>query len=344
MKNKYFKKTHYEHAYGFLKKIHKEVFTKEMISTGSDPSYMEFMETCMRRFSSDNDEASLMNFMNIYFHLYHIKQSGEKFYYLTPNISARLARTTINVDTYFLKSPFREIFVQIEPGLFFINDTDGSKVPVEGFYVYLKDFGEYKQIRIMACSLLSPTPEIPFNDANFYFHAELYPGKLKDQLEKYIETEVEKQREKLKRYDLSKNIDHLGEFATFIFNILLYITSKNSDLTVWNPIDFEKKINNLKSSSKKKKLEQRAQKATSHKFIVIGANVQDKNNDMEQIQKAGGIGNWKLNHKVRVSGHWRAQWYGSKKGNTRYADTIWIDDYEKGPEFSDIISPKFIVK
>lgn len=341
----YLKKTHYESAYGFLSNMYNgDVFPKQIFNLGPDPTYAEFVETCLKSLSPTNNEADMANFMNIYFHLYHMKQCADKIYYVTPDLSARLAQTSINVDSYFLKSPFREIYVQIDPGLFYIHDIDGSKVSVEGFYVHFREYETYKHIRVMACSLLEPTANIPFNDANFYFRMEIPSGKLKDALKEHMENEVEKKKNFLKRSDIFKNIGYLEEFAAYIFNILLYITSKNPDLSVYKPVDFQQKIDRLRSASKKRKLEKRAQKASTHRIIVIGANVKDKNNDMEEIQKAGGIGNWKLSHKVRVSGHWRAQWYGSEKDNTRHAETIWIDDYEKGPEFSDIISPKFIVK
>lgn len=344
MRDTFFKKTHYECAWTYLESIHTDTFTQEMLNTGKDPTYEDFATSSLSALSHNGDVASIVNYLNIYFHIYQMRQSGEKIYYVTPDLSARLAQTTINIDTYFLKSPFREIFVQIDSGLFFINDTNETRVPVQGFYVYLRDFNKYKQIRVMATSLLKPTPLIPFNDANFYYHIEISPGKLYNQLQKYIENEVEPKKKSLKRFDLAKNIDHLEEFTAFVFNVLLYITSKNPDLTNYIPTDYNQRLKNLKSASKKRKLKQRAQKSTSHRIIIIGASIQDKNNDMEKIQKAGGIGNWKLKNKIRVSGHWRAQWYGSEKDNTRHAESIWIDDYDKGPEFSETVTSKFIVK
>lgn len=343
MKDKFFNKTHYEYSYEFLNKAGGFKFFATL-NLDPDSSYADFVVECLKHFSVEDNESQWVNFLNIFFHLYHMKQSGEKIYYITPNLSARLAQTSINIDSYFLKSPFREIFVQIDPGLFFINDVDSSKVPVEGFYIYFRDFGTYKQLRIIACSLLKPVPGIPFNDSIFYFHIEFSPGKLKDQLKKYIETEIKSKKDKLERFDIYKNIDYMEEFISFVLNVLLYITSKNTDLTSIIPIDYAQRTKSLKSASKIRKLEQRAQKSTTHKIIVIGAGIQDKNNDIEKIQKAGGVGIWKLNHKIRVSGHWRIQWYGSEKDNTQHAESIWIDDYNKGPEFSELISPKFVVK
>ena len=345
MKNdKIFDKTHYELVCHHLDKARKGLFTEDMLSSGDDPEYGAFSMKALESIPNYYDDGVMTNYLNVYFHIYHMKKSGDKIYYITPELSVRLAQTSLNVDTFFLKSPFREIFVQIDPGLFFINDVEGKKVPVTGFYVYLKDFEKHKQIRVMACSLHKPTPEIPLNDTNFYFHMEFESGKLKDELRKYIDTKVMPELTDIKRFGAGNNIDYLEDFGAFALNVLLYITSRKSDLTDVDPFDFESKLLGLKSASKKNKVKKRAEKASTCRIIVIGQGIQDKNNDIEKIQKAGGIGKWKLQSKVRVSGHWRTQWYGSKKEGTRYADQIFIDDYNKGPEYADMVNTKYVVK
>lgn len=343
-KEKIFNKTHYECTWRFLSKLRPGIFTPEMIDCGSDPTYDEFALKSVDSVINLGTHAQIANYLNIFFHLYHMKQAYEKIYYVTPELSARLAQTSINVDSYFLKSPFREIFVQIDSGLFYINDISGIRVPVQGFYVYLRDFVEYKMLRVMACSVLEPTDKIPFNDANFYFKVIIRSGKLNDVLKKFIKNQIEPELKGLQSYDLANNIDHLEEFTAFVFNVLLYITSKKPCLSNLEPVNYKDRLQNVKSASKRQKLEKRAAKANTHRIIVIGEGIQDRNNDIEKIRSAGGIGLWKLKNKVRVSGHWRTQWYGSEKGGTRRAEQIFIDDYTKGPEFSDAISSKYLVK
>lgn len=342
-KEKMFNKTHYESAWRYLDARCPGVFTPEIRSSGPDPTYDEFFTKIIdSAFNLDN--VNIVSYTNILFHLYHMKQSCEKIYYVTPELSARLAQTSLNIDSYFLKSPFREIYVAIDPGLFSINDISGIRVPVQGFYIYLRDFGDYKQIRVMACSLLKPTPAIPFNDTSFYFHVEINPGKLQSQLRYYMKTKIEPELEELANYDAANNIDYLEEFTAYAFNVLLYITSKRPHLTNYEPINYRERLKNITSSSKRRKLEKRAKKANTHRIIVIGDGIQDKNNDMEQIRKAGGVGLWKLKNKIRVAGYWRTQWYGSDKDGTRHNKQIFIDDYEKGPEFAETISSKYLVK
>jgi len=345
MKNdKIFDKTHYELVCYHLNKAREGMFTKEMLSCGDDPDFKYFSIRAIDSIPNYYDDAVMTNYLNVYFHMYHMKKSGSQIYYVTPELSARLAQTSLNIDTFFLKSPFREIYVQIDPGLFYIYDAEGKKVPVTGFYVYLKDFGSHKQIRVMACSLHKPTPEIPLNDTNFYFHMELGPGKLKDELRKYIETKVMPELENIERFGAGNNIDYLEEFGAFALNVLLYITSRKPDISNTDPYDFASKLQGLKSTSKRNKFEKRAAKASTCRIIVIGQGINDKNNDMDKIQKAGGVGKWKLQNKIRVPGHWRMQWYGSEKDGTKYAEQIFIDDYSKGPDHADVVNTKHIVK
>jgi hypothetical protein len=342
--NKYFTKTHYEHAIRHLETVAPTLLVQRMLDIGHDPTYQQFCMAALEGLEHLDSRQMKNHFLNVYFHMYQMKNNAEQIYYITPELSARLAQTNCNSDTYFLRSPFREIYIQIEPGLFYINDLEGGKSPVDGFYVYLRDYEGLKHIRVMACSLLKPTPDIPFNDATFYFHIEMEPGKIQDRLKVYLENEIKRKKEKLDQYDTYKNVDHLGEFAQFVFNTLMYITSKSPDVVDQEPFDFDKRIKSLKNKTKKRKLEQRKEKATSKNIIIVGSKIKDKNNDMLGIKRAGGIGKWKLDHKVKVEAHWRTQWYGSKKEGTRYKDNIWIDNYEKGPEYAEILTSKHVVK
>ncbi len=341
---KYFTKTHYELAIKHLETVAPTILVQNMLDIGFDPTFKQFCNATSSIFTEFDSPARISHFYNTYFHMYQMKNNADQIYYITPELSARLAQTNCNTDAYFLRSPFREIFIQIDPGLFSINDIDGSKHPVNGFYVYLRDFNTEKHIRVMACSLLKPTPDIPFNDTTFYFHIEMQPGKIQDQLKIYIENETKRKKEEVDKYDLYKNVDHLEEFAKFVFNTLLYITSKKPDLKNHDPLDFDARLKNIKNKTKKRKLEQRKEKATNKRFIIVGSNIKDKNNDITRIKQAGGVGKWKLDHKIRVEAHWRTQWYGSEKKGNRHCDNIWIDDYDRGPEFAETITSKHVVK
>jgi hypothetical protein len=191
----------------------------------------------------------------------------------------------------------------------------------------------------MACSLKKPSPERSFNETTFYFRLELYPGKVRDQVKKYLENKIKNDTEYLNKFGGIRNIDYFEDFAYFILNSLLYITSKNPDLSNYNPINVKSKLQGLKSSAKKRKLEQKASKVSSYRIIVVGDNIKNDANDFEAIQdrRCG-----KLTVRVLVSGHWRAQWYGNDKD--RHTEIIWIEPYTKGPELADVINSRFVVK
>ena len=338
------KKTHYEVALDFLRKQYSEGFPEEILALGKDPTYNEFGQILSSLYTYMN-EYELLNAVNVMFHLYHMRYHGEKIYYVTPDLSIKLAQTSLSVDSYFLKCPFREIHVQIEPGLFHINDVDGRKVSINGFYVnFREEEGDKKFVRIMASSLLKPTPKYKFNDSNFYFRLELGPGKIRPQVKKYIKENIEASDKSdiLKKFDLYKNIDHFEEFAFFIFNALLYITSQNSNQIVQEPQDFKKREKEVKTKKGRLKLAKKIGRETLQRVIIIGDSTED--NKINEVKKWGGVGAWKLKNRVHVSGYWRTQWYGSKKDNSQHSKIIWVNDYEKGPEFAELIKSKYFVK
>jgi hypothetical protein len=103
----------------------------------------------------------------------------------------------------------------------------------------------------------------------------------------------------------------------------------------------KRKLKNLKSKAKKRKIEQKASKASTYHIIVVGAKLKNNNDFYEEVQNKR-LNLRQLKSRVLVSGHWRAQWYGSEK--ERYTETIWIEPYFKGPEMANVINSRYIVK
>lgn len=340
------RKTHYEEARDFLKSHCSSLFPEEILSLGPNPNYDDFYIAFLKSEGISVGSPEIVNTVNVLYHMYHLNKTGEKIYYLTSDLTARLASTSINVDSHFLKCPFSEIYVQIEPGLFYINDYDMKKVSVDGFYINYRESGNSKIFRIMASSLLKPTSQIPFNDTHCYFKIEIEPGSIKSQIKNFCKYNLDpyKKYDSLKKFIPHDNIDYIEEFAFFVFNTLLYITSYKGDLIIKEPPDVGKRLKEIKSNKALKKFEKRISKTSLQRIIILGSSIKDKDNSFNSIQRANGIGTWKLKNKVRVSGYWRTQKYGSLKDNTQHTKIIWIDDYEKGPEFADVINSKYIVK
>lgn len=336
MKKDELAKSHYELFKDYLSRTDVIRILKNS-SLSSDPTYEEFFRTLYPTGLSDDVQAQAVYEANILFHAYHMQTSGEKLYYITKNLAARLANTSINVDTYFLKSPFREIFVQIDPGLFSVIDLDGSKNPVVGFYVYLREMAGIKQLRIIACAILKPTGDIPFNDSVFYYRLNLGPGKINEQVDTYFQENIQVNKEDLEKYKGKMNVEYLSDFTSFVINVLLYLTSKNPDIVKQLPIDYDRVISNIKSSAKRRKLENRVKRVNRLPVFIAGSTLTDDRNT-QSIDKYGSVGKWKLCHQQKVSGYWREQWYGSAKDGSRHTEVIWIEDYVRGPDVGEALS------
>lgn len=126
-----------------------ELIYKVVDKCGSYPTYEEFYMAGYDWVDINAKNAGSVAYeANVMYHLYNMIQNGQRIYYVTPDLAAKLAKTKINVETHFLKSPFREIYVQIDPGLFHMQDIDGSQTPVHGFYVYLNEVGDIKDLRV----------------------------------------------------------------------------------------------------------------------------------------------------------------------------------------------------
>jgi len=321
-----------------------ELMDKVSEKWGPYPTYEQFFMAGYDWVNVTGKTAGSVTYeANVMYHLYNMIQNGEHIYYVTTQLAAKLAQTNINVETYFLKSPFREIYVQIDPGLFTMHDVDGTETPVHGFYVYLNDLGHIKDLRIMVVSVMEPQEGIPFNDSGYYFHLELPSGKIRKTVKDVIDENLRTKEVEINMYGGHINLDYMEEFTYFVLNTLLYLTSKDPDVIRHFPIDLSKKIAGLKNPAKVRKELQRAERSTSLPIFIAGASLTSNSKDIEDIRRAGSIGKWKLQNKILVSGHYRKQWYGSKVEDNRRQELIWIDPYEKGPDAGELMSRKIQV-
>jgi hypothetical protein len=345
MENILIQKTHYEAVKDLFQqgKFHFLDFKSFVIETeaycGRNPSYESFGKSpFLQQLQSlpKSDISQITIFANVLYHLYLLYQQHERIYYVCPKLAMDLAHTELNVDTRFLRAPFSEIYIQIDPGLYYISDSVGEH-PVRGFYVNLREEGEVKVIRIMAAALKT---SFSTDDALFYFRIIFGPGKVHDQFQKYLDEVVTKNEQELKVFGGYHNIGHIKELFLFVFNLLLYITSKDADILQQFPMKFNAKLKGLKNKSKINKILLRQSKVSHLPVLVVGSKVAS-NYPIEKIKSSGGIGKWKLEKKIYVSGHWRIQWYGS--GDTHRSELLFIKPYEKGPEIAEIISRHYKV-
>jgi len=335
-------KTHYELSSEVLRtRLGLDHFMDEIVAVhGNDPSYDDvYASIDPQGVNSELRPERILYIAHVFHHFIHMKLAGEQIYFLMPELAARLAQTEANIDATFLKSPYREIYVQIPQNFFHIRDFDGSLHSIQGFYVYLKeDENGYKLLRIMAAALVPPAPGLPFNDSIFYFRYKFGPGKIQDQIDKQYAEQC-KREEELQRYGASRNVEYCDVFAAFVCNVLLYLTSREPDTTVQNPAV----PRDLKSARKLQKQAKRLAKESALRVIIVGAKYKESQR-VKDIHTAGSVGKWKLQQKSLVPGHWRGQWYVSDKEGTRRREVIWIENYERGPDMAEAVSKPHVVR
>lgn len=357
-------KTHYEAVLEFLKDYPKELFDN-FFSEYDSLTFTNFSDFFYNhsRFSSrlngllmesslltkssfdpiQRDDPQIVYESNVMFHLVAMKKYHEKIYYITPKLAIDLANTNLTIDSRFLISPFEQIYLKLDSDLFMITDVENNEpVYIDGVYVNFKQYPTgKKEIRMMAVSLLEPTEKYPFNDSVFYFRIELNDeGNLEQQIDAYIENTMFNEEE-LNRYRGNINIKYLSNISKFVFNVLLYITSKNANL-VKNDSPLAQLELELQRKKKKKAkiLQRKINLSASLPYIVVGQDLEHNMDKQIRSSKKGVFEN-KLDHRVYVSGHWRTQWYGS--GEEKYQKQIQIEPYYKGPEMADVIKRKYKV-
>jgi len=340
-------KSHYEITLDFLNRVSgsfNEMANVIEQNCGTEPDFVKLGNYLSTTTSSSASIENNTLYANVMFHQYNMWQAGSPIYYITPQLALELAKTELNVDTDFLMSPFREIHVQIEPGLFSINDGEGS-YPVIGFYVFFnRHESGLVEVRIMAGAIISIKDGF-VDDTNFYYKLYLKPGKLKPMLKEYLDSiTASNKQEDLERFGGHRNIAHIEDLIYFVMNVLLYLTSKDPDIIKQLPVNFDDQIAGLKSAGKVKKLLRKKDKYTQRTINIVGPHYRLNTEEYNDMKNAGGIGGWKLKHKIKVSAHWRTQWYGSEKEGTRRSENIRIESYTKGPDAAELLTKKRIVK
>lgn len=289
------------------------------------------------------DDPQTVYETNVMFHLLAMKKCHEKIYYITPKLAIDLVNTNLTIDSRFLMSPFEQIYLKLDSDLFMITDT-ANNLPtyIDGVYVNFKQYSTgKKEIRMMAAALLEPTETHPFNDSVFYFRFEFFEnGNLEEQINSYIEN-IMFRKDELEKYRGNINIKYIYEISKFVFNVLLYITSKNANLIEnKNPLAELGRQQQSKKKKKAKILQRKMNSSSSMPYIIVGQNIEHSMEQQIRSSKTGVFEN-KLDHRVYVSGHWRMQWYGS--GENKHQQQIQIEPYYKGPELADVITRKYKV-
>lgn len=272
--------------------------------------------------SSNFDMAIRMTY-----HMWRVWATDERIYYVSPQLCEMLLHTKLTLDASFIQSPFEEVYLYTDQSGLTISDHTGTR-PVRGVYINLRHESDgIRKLRFLATSGADGiSKQLDVN----HFACFLIPehGRMEDiidrQFQSYLENDAIFGGE-----DHPVALDKIADIFRFTVNLLLYITSAQADLESIKPKSYARM-----SERKQRKYRSKAQLP----FIYVGRSV-------KRPQGIVNVGSGtKITHKFWVSGHWRAQWKGSSKDDSRRQERIWIEPYVKGPDLAEGLSKKYIVK
>ena len=185
-----------------------------------------------------------------------------------------------------------------------------------------------KELRILCVGKPNKYSEDDFDDGIFFFKISLLDGKVMESLKD--------------GNDLVGNDAFKPRLFQFVLNTLLYITSKDCDMSLRKSQypGMLLKLKGLKSPRKRKKLESKLRRESTMGRFIVGGSVELSKGEEKLYRVVRSHGK----HSVRyhVGGHWRLQWYGHEKD--KYQLQKWIKPHLRGPELANIIKSVGIIK
>jgi len=240
---------------------------------------------------------------------YMIKFNG-KVFVLTENICKMFLNTTINTDVNLIKMPFDLFFVQCQSPIPVDYAGETHKQPIVGFYL-LK-----KEDEILTFYLHKPKKrEIKYDVSTSSINLKLH-NKTKG-----LDAELNKDGGECENIGLLLN--------NFIFNVLLYLTSKDPDIIKQFdlPPKIPKKI--LKNPRSVRRFKEKHD-CSKQEYYLVGSKDPDVKNYSEKNENPQAI-----QTKFQVSGHWHHYWTGSKYLENRERIHKWVKPYYKCKEYEE---------
>jgi hypothetical protein len=282
-------------------------------------------------------EEQRSTFYETYFP-YLFYKAGRKVFRFKEDLIYLLLETDLNkVDSFFLRTPFKCIYLPIPETTKLLNPTG---IPIDGIYVAVTDkeetnpaglsdgfhnitnqeFMDCKEPRNLFIGVVSDLI-LSRNDSrnSFYYWNILFKeGDLLEQIEKYLDRY---DRELSGRYDYSRNF--LERIFSFVLNALLYINYKGEDFEIVKP----KLDTHIKSKKKKNKLANK----TKIQSYMVGQDIIINPRYKKEIDLSLSNTNYRIRGKYSgrwmVRGHMKTQKFGKQWSESKI---IWVQPYEKG--------------
>jgi hypothetical protein len=265
-------------------------------------------------------------------HLYHLWADGN-YFDISPRLCNKLLDTDLkDIDTYFLKTPFRSMYLSLPQGngMYLHNDQTG-KHEVKGIYVLFQDFGQPETIAFRTVGnkiegvlkylhILAVGEEVQeWDDTLVFFHLLFWEGKISESIEK---------SKALLPPDptLWPSIEEIFGFVT---KVLLYLNCANVSIQKVAGFDLDGKVAGLKNKTKKRKLQHRYEKLSTKPHNLLDIVVDHRSGVGAEPASKGSSGLLGPKALERVRGYFRMQHFG--KGSLE-SKVIWIEPYIRGSD------------
>ena len=317
------------------------------------------LEGLVENYKNSPDFINLFNSKHLdYIALTNFELFDNKAFHISGNLVEHLSQTSLDVDSELLKLPFESCLLvfndEIIINAFQAFSPEGSKpdytTPISVFASSLPaEEGERKII--FACWQANDKQSLVFVKRELLIRKNW-------SITRALKTDWNDIYEKLGTLEEHNENDNIGfntddsifleeglMFFRIIINSILYIGSNQAEIIEkLSPLkNYNKKVNNLKSTAKIKKIKRKIKNSSVLNYSSVGENLPpiiiDKKNQnhskstrQNQIQKA---------KRYIIRGHWRNQPCGKDLKDRKF---IWIKPYYKGPEMAELVNKSYVVK
>lgn len=300
----------------------------------------EFIQGMVDR-SPAQREKELNSVVQMLFHIYSYYVGMGRTYEVREELGEMLLNTKLDVDSRMVKSPFREIQILVPPILKLHNNDTGLH-DISTIYVNFREVTDTnKLVKILCVGRPNQNSVHEFDDAIFFFRIPLDGGKVSEAMKREIEEWKQSPNFGKFSEDPEYDVGLIPRLFQFILNVLLYITSENSDIRLQKSRmdELRSKLAGLKSTAKIKKLRGRIDKESSIHRYIVGADITLSPEERELYDSLKHSG-----PRVRfpVGGHWRLQWVG--KQGSQVQKPTWVRPHFRGPELAELVKNIGVMK
>lgn len=286
----------------------------------------------------------------IYFHTHNFIEHGKQVYQLSKNFTDLLRSTQLrSLETKWIKSPYTSIYLQLPEDTLKIHEViqdsgETADIEIEGIYIFYATIDTHPElfegmdedrdyrylIDYMAVEKTSKGGPPLYTYNSIY----LEDGDIFELLSEDFENKIAHQNE----LDLSPDMllsdadkrPNWEIIMPFIINALLYITSADARLEVFNTELRYTGTNKAKNRKRNRNC------STIGKFTEVGPKIINPPTINLNAVPSGNI----ITTRFSVTPHWHTYWTG--KGR-KIKKLKWLCEYDKGKEFGELINKNVTV-